>query len=76
MIQDGFLATLKKETTPVSIFLISGIQLQGCIDAYDDYTISVISSTGIQLVFKRQIATIQENSNAGKEKRRTNRLFR
>ena len=58
MVQDGFLAALKDETTPVSIFLVSGIQLVGCIDAYDDYTVSVVSSTGVQLVFKRQIATI------------------
>lgn len=78
MVQDEFLATLREKTTPVSIFLVSGIQLVGCVDSYDSQTITIVSDTGTQLVFKRQIATIQENKNAGKlkEKRRANRLFR
>ena len=78
MVQDGFLATLKTEKTPVSIFLVSGIQLMGRIHEYDNYTITVTSSSGIQLVFKQQITTIQASgvNNKSRENRRTNRLFR
>ena len=78
MVQDGFLTTLKTEKTPVSIFLVSGIQLTGRIHEYDNYTITITSSSGIQLVFKQQITTIQASgvNNKSRENRRTNRLFR
>lgn len=77
MVQDAFLETLKVKSTPVSIFLVSGIQLIGCIDAHDDYTIALASDTERQLIYKQQIATILPNNSAKntREKRR-NRLFR
>lgn len=38
-LQDLFLNTLRKEHTPVSIFLVNGIKLQGKIDSFDQYVI-------------------------------------
>ena len=32
-LQDNFLNTLRKEHTPVSIFLVNGIKLQGKVDS-------------------------------------------
>ena len=34
-LQDNFLNTLRKEHTPVSIFLVNGIKLQGKVDSFD-----------------------------------------
>ena len=52
MVQDGFLATLKTEKTPVSIFLVSGIQLTGRIHEHDNYTITITSTSGDPTCFQ------------------------
>ncbi|NOQ13372.1 MAG: RNA chaperone Hfq [Methyloprofundus sp.] len=56
-LQDTFLNTLRKEHTPVSIFLVNGIKLQGRIDAFDQYVI-MLKNTMVQMVYKHAISTI------------------
>lgn len=56
-LQDIFLNTLRKEHTPVSIFLVNGIKLQGRVDAFDQYVI-VLKNTLNQMVYKHAISTI------------------
>ena len=38
-LQDPFLNVLRKERIPVSIYLISGIKLQGQIESFDQFVI-------------------------------------
>lgn len=38
-LQDTFLKSLRKEHTPVSIFLVNGIKLQGRVDLFDQYVV-------------------------------------
>jgi len=56
-LQDTFLNTLRKEHTPVSIFLVNGIKLQGRIDSFDQYVI-MLKNTMVQMVYKHAISTI------------------
>jgi host factor-I protein len=56
-LQDNFLNTLRKEHTPVSIFLVNGIKLQGRIDSFDQYVI-MLKNTVSQMVYKHAISTI------------------
>lgn len=56
-LQDNFLNTLRKEHTPVSIFLVNGIKLQGRIDSFDQYVI-MLKNTVNQMVYKHAISTI------------------
>ncbi len=56
-LQDPFLNTLRKEHTPVSIYLMNGIKLQGEIDAFDQFVILLKGSVN-QLVYKHAISTI------------------
>lgn len=56
-LQDNFLNTLRKEHTPVSIFLVNGIKLQGKIDSFDQYVI-MLKNTVSQMVYKHAISTI------------------
>ena len=39
ILQEPFLNTLRKEKTPVSIYLVNGIKLQGHVDSFDQYVI-------------------------------------
>ncbi len=56
-LQDTFLNTLRKEHTPVSIFLVNGIKLQGRIDSFDQYVI-MLKNTMVQMVYKHAVSTI------------------
>ena len=56
-LQDNFLNTLRKEHTPVSIFLVKGIKLQGKVDSFDQYVI-MLKNTVSQMVYKHAISTI------------------
>jgi host factor-I protein len=56
-LQDTFLNTLRKEHTPVSIFLVNGIKLQGKVDSFDQYVI-LLKNTVSQMVYKHAISTI------------------
>ena len=56
-LQDNFLNSLRKEHTPVSIFLVNGIKLQGKVDSFDQYVI-MLKNTVSQMVYKHAISTI------------------
>ena len=61
-LQDNFLNTLRKEHTPVSIFLVNGIKLQGRVDSFDQYVI-MLKNTMNQMVYKHAISTIVPSRN-------------
>ena len=56
-IQDTFLSTLQREKTPVSVFLVNGIKLQGQIESFDRWIV-LLRSTGVHVVYKHAIATV------------------
>ncbi|NYT47587.1 MAG: RNA chaperone Hfq [Candidatus Methanofishera endochildressiae] len=56
-LQDTFLNSLRKEHTPVSIFLVNGIKLQGRVDSFDQYVV-MLKNTMVQMVYKHAISTI------------------
>lgn len=56
-LQDNFLNSLRKNHTPVSIFLVNGIKLQGKVDSFDQYVI-MLKNTISQMVYKHAISTI------------------
>ncbi|PJD91602.1 MAG: RNA chaperone Hfq [Legionella sp.] len=56
-LEDTFLAQLKQDETPVSIFLINGIKLHGVVDDYDEYVV-MLKSAATQMIFKHAISTV------------------
>ena len=38
-LQDAFLNQVRKETIPVTIFLINGFQLKGMVRGFDNFTV-------------------------------------
>lgn len=61
-LQDSFLNTLRKERVPVSIFLKSGIKLQGTITSFDPYIV-MLKNVETQVVYKHAISTISPSRN-------------
>lgn len=56
-LQDPFLNALRVQNTPVSIYLVNGIKLQGQIESFDQYVI-LLRNTVTQMVYKHAISTI------------------
>jgi len=60
-IQDGFLNSLRKDKTLVTIYLVSGVKLIGRIRSFDKYSVILDSSGQEQLIFKHAISTVVLN---------------
>ncbi len=56
-LQDPFLNVLRREKVPVSIYLVSGIKLQGQIESFDSFVI-LLKNTVSQMIYKHAISTI------------------
>ncbi|MCL5283146.1 MAG: RNA chaperone Hfq [Armatimonadetes bacterium] len=58
-LQDVFLNHVRKESIPVTIYLIGGIHLRGMVRGFDAFTI-LLDSEGkpTQLVYKHAVASI------------------
>ena len=61
-LQDPFLNTLRKERIPVSIYLVSGIKLQGQVESFDQFVI-LLKNNVSQMVYKHAISTIVPSRN-------------
>ena len=57
-LQDVFLNQTRKTKTPVTIFLINGVKLQGIISWFDNFCILLRRDGQSQLVYKHAISTI------------------
>ena len=57
-VQDAFLGHLRERKTPVTIFLMNGIKLQGFIDWFDRFSVVLHRDRHSQLVYKSTISTI------------------
>ena len=56
-LQDPFLNVCRKERIPVSIYLVSGIKLQGQIESFDQFVILLRNAVS-QMVYKHAISTV------------------
>ena len=58
-LQDLFLAAAARENERMTLFLINGVMLQGCVIGFDQFSL-VLERTGqMQLVYKHAISTLQ-----------------
>ena len=54
---DPFLNALRKDSVPVSIYLVGGIKLQGRIESFDQFVI-LLRNTVNQMIYKSSISTV------------------
>src|SRR6187399_3377837 len=57
-LQDGFLNLLRRDKTPVTMFLVKGVKLQGIVTWFDNFSILLRRDGQSQLVYKHAISTI------------------
>ena len=57
-VQDVFLNHVRKNKTPVTIFLVNGVKLQGIITWFDNFCVLLRRDAHSQLVYKHAISTV------------------
>src|SRR5262245_13414142 len=57
-LQDTFLNHVRKNKTPLTIFLMNGVKLQGVVTWFDNFCVLLRRDGHSQLVYKHAISTI------------------
>ncbi|MBX9976790.1 MAG: RNA chaperone Hfq [Alphaproteobacteria bacterium] len=57
-VQDVFLNHVRKNKTPVTVFLVNGVKLQGIVTWFDSFSILLRRDGHSQLVYKHAISTV------------------
>ena len=57
-LQDLFLNSVRKTKTPVTMFLVKGVKLQGIVTWFDNFSVLLRRDGQSQLIYKHAISTI------------------
>lgn len=57
-LQDHFLNALRRSKTPVTMFLVKGVKLQGIVTWFDNFSVLLRRDGQSQLIYKHAISTI------------------
>ncbi len=57
-LQEVFLNHVRKQKTPVTVFLVNGVKLQGIITWFDNFCVLLRRDGHSQLVYKHAISTV------------------
>ena len=57
-LQDVFLTSVRRDETPVTVFLMNGFQMRGVITGFDAFVVILDSDGRQQVIYKHAISTI------------------
>ncbi len=60
-LQDAYLAEVKRQAVPVTIYLVNGFQLRGVVKGFDSFTIVLEYEKRAHLIYKHAVSTISPN---------------
>ncbi|KQN04002.1 RNA-binding protein hfq [Sphingomonas sp. Leaf25] len=63
-LQDLFLNSLRRSKTPVTMFLVKGVKLQGIVTWFDNFSVLLRRDGQSQLIYKHAISTIMPSGPA------------
>ena len=58
-LQDLFLAAASRDSERMTLFLVNGVMLQGCVTGFDQFSLVLERGGQIQLVYKHALSTLQ-----------------
>ena len=61
-LQDQFLNSVRKAKSPVTVFLVKGVKLQGIVTWFDAFSLLLRREGASQLVYKHAISTIMPSA--------------
>ena len=57
-LQDGFLNGVRRDKSPVTVFLVNGFQLRGVVRGFDSFVVILDSEGKQQMIYKHAISTL------------------
>ena len=57
-LQDVFLTSVRRNETPVTVFLMNGVQMRGTITGFDAFTVVLTADGKQNLIYKHAISTV------------------
>ena len=57
-LQDGFLNSVRRDKSPVTVFLVNGFQLRGVVRGFDSFVVLLDSEGKQQMIYKHAISTM------------------
>jgi host factor-I protein len=57
-LQDAILSEVRRDKTPVTLFLMNGFQLRGIITGFDSFVVVLVSDGRQQMIYKHAISTL------------------
>lgn len=57
-LQDVFLTSVRRNETPVTVFLMNGFQMRGVITGFDSFTVVLTAEGKQNMIYKHAISTI------------------
>ena len=57
-LQDAYLAEVKRQAVPVTVYLVNGFQLRGVVKGFDPFTIILEYEHKAHLIYKHAVSTI------------------
>ena len=57
-LQDIFLTKVRKQSLPVTVFLMNGFQMRGVITGFDSFVVILESDGKQQMIYKHAISTL------------------
>ena len=57
-LQDVFLTSVRRNETPVTVFLMNGFQMRGTITGFDAFTVVLTANGKQNLIYKHAISTV------------------
>lgn len=57
-LQDTYLAEIKRQGVPITVYLVNGYQLRGVVKGFDPFTILIEFERKTHLIYKHAVSTI------------------
>ena len=62
-LQEIFLTKVRKQSIPLTVFLVNGFQLRGTVTGFDNFTVVLETDGRQQLIYKHAISTLVPGKN-------------
>lgn len=57
-LQDAILKEVKRDSVPITLFLMNGFQLRGVITGFDSFVVVLVTEGKQQMIYKHAISTL------------------
>lgn len=57
-LQDAYLNAIRRQGTPVTVYLVNGFQLKGTVRGFDSFTVMLEVDGRLDMVYKHAVSTV------------------